>query len=446
MKRTQIFIFVLFLTVFSSCQDSLNTQQEEYRGKVDTLYVEDGDIGRMVSIQEYGVLPTNSASVNKTNLQKAIDAASKSGMALYVTPCENGYPCDGGIVLKTGVTLIGSHGPTGRGTRNAKGNGPTGSLFVIKDRSNAFISVNSSTRVQGIQFYYPEQTNTNGAAIIAYKPTIKVAGSADDVTIKNLSFYGEYIAMDFRAEEGFCSSRLLFENCYGYPLSGKFIMIDRCSDSPRILHCHINPANMREFGRAFSLSVNDKVISTRSFAYSLDHTGNAVLMDVFTFGSYGGIYLGPDSRGQLTSFNLDCVNVGVFKDGYSSSESNWEISQGSIIANVGTAFEYIHPFIVTGEGHTTISNVDAFSGTNGAVTALGKSYDYIYITGQGEPTISLTSCSMRNYVAAAPITLKNGKAKLRAVSCSNGENKFFNLEYDGGGEPAEIGDDTYYLE
>jgi hypothetical protein len=30
-------------------------------------------------------------------------------------------------------------------------------------------------------------------------------------------------------------------------------------------------------------------------------------MDVFTFGTYGGIYLGPATYGQLTNFNFDCV-------------------------------------------------------------------------------------------------------------------------------------------
>ena len=35
------------------------------------------------SIQEFGVLPTNSAAVNKENLQKAIDWAHPRGAALF---------------------------------------------------------------------------------------------------------------------------------------------------------------------------------------------------------------------------------------------------------------------------------------------------------------------------------------------------------------------------
>ena len=36
---------------------------------------------QMKSIQEFGVLPTNTPSVNAKNLQKAIDCATRSGAA-----------------------------------------------------------------------------------------------------------------------------------------------------------------------------------------------------------------------------------------------------------------------------------------------------------------------------------------------------------------------------
>jgi len=62
-----------------------------------TSYAQDNG---MVSIQKFGVLPNNSAQVNKKNLQKAIDWAAKSGSALYVTPVEGGYEVATGVILK----------------------------------------------------------------------------------------------------------------------------------------------------------------------------------------------------------------------------------------------------------------------------------------------------------------------------------------------------------
>ena len=109
-----------------------------------------------VSVQSVGVLPSNSAEVNRQNLQQAIDRMSPMGGVLYVEPTEGGYPMEGGIVLKRNVTLLGAHGPTGRGTALPDRSGPTGSLFVIRDREKPFLTVESATQVRGIQFYYPE--------------------------------------------------------------------------------------------------------------------------------------------------------------------------------------------------------------------------------------------------------------------------------------------------
>jgi len=442
MKRISILISsLLCLSFFVSCVEKENADTS-VTAQIDTVVVQgDNAAGRMVSIQEYGVLASNSADKNKTALQKAIDEASKTGTALYVTPVNGGYKCATGVVLKKNVVLIGAQGPTGRGTTT--GTQPTGSLFVISDNNNPFITVESGTKIQGIQFYYPDQNYTNGSKIIEYKPTIAVSESSDvdGAVLKDLSFYGEYFAMDFEAKNGHRSSDLLFENCYGFPLSGKFIAVSGCNDAVRMLHCHINPANMREFGRSYSSSIINAVVDVHTFAYSVDDAKDASLLDIFTFGTYGGLKLGANSSGALTSFNLDCVAVGVYKLGDSATESNWEISQGSIIANCGAAVNYVHPFIVTGDGHTSITAVNAFSGANGALTTIGKSWDYLYVTGQGYPTITLTSCSMHNYESTKPVTIKNGQAKIRATACNDKNNKFFTMNVDGGGSPAAKDDD-----
>ena len=72
----------------------------------------------IVSIQKFGVLPENTAEVNRVNLQKAIDWASPQGAALFVEPVENPYEVASGIILKKNVSLVGVHGPVPRGTRH----------------------------------------------------------------------------------------------------------------------------------------------------------------------------------------------------------------------------------------------------------------------------------------------------------------------------------------
>jgi hypothetical protein len=381
------------------------------------------------SIQEFGVLPGNTPEVNKVNLQKAIDWATDSGSALWVEPADGGYPVATGIILKKNVSLIGVHGPSGRGTKNPKKNEPVGSLFKITDDKEAFITVQSSTQIRGIQFWYPEQTNTEPEKIIKYKPTIQVSNDQNvyAVTLSYLTFYGEYIAMDFNSVSPRINELVLIEHCYGYPLSGEFIRIDRCYDIPRILHCHVNPSNMREFGRSFNKRIIDAVIANETYTYVINHTDNAQMMDLFTFGVYGGIYLGAETYGQLTNFNLDCVVVGLHKIGGGTKNRNWQVAQGSIIANTGKRLEDVHPLIIEGEGHTAITNVEAFSGGNGALTTLDQSYDYMLVKGDKKATISLFGCRMRNYVSDQPFTIQNPLVKIQAVGCVDKDENLFNL-------------------
>lgn len=384
----------------------------------------------MKSIKECGVSPSNSPEKNRVNLQRAIDEASATGAALYVEPVAGGYPVAAGIILRQNVSLIGAHGPVGRGTKDPGHQAPVGSLFVITDTSAPFITVESATQLRGIQFYYPEQSHDDPAKIIAYPPTIQVSHEkkVEGVTLSSLTFFGEYMAMDFNASPRLPCEQILFEHCYGYPLGGEFIRIDYCYDIPRILHCHVNPANMRQFGRSFSRSVVDAVVAKSTFSYAIDHTDNAQMIDVFTFGAHGGILLGAYSYGQLTNFNLDCVSVGIHKKGASSFNRNWQIAQGSIIANVRGCAEGIHPIIIEGQGHTSISNVEAFSGPNAALTADGFSDDFLLVRGDKLLTVTLYGCRMRNYRADSPVSIENPNARIEAVACVDKDEKFFSLK------------------
>ncbi len=96
---------------------------------------------------------------------------------------------------------------------------------------------------------------------------------------------------------------------------------------------------------------------------------------------------------------------------------NWQIAQGSIIANTGPRLEDIHPIIIEGQGHTAVSNVESFSGGNPALTTLRKSQDFLLVRGDKKLTISLSGCRMRDYAAASPITCLNTDAIIQAVGC-----------------------------
>lgn len=391
------------------------------------------------SIREFGVLPANTPDVNRENLQNAIDWAYPLGAAIYVEPTDIPYPMAGGLVLRANVSLVGVHGPVGRGTRHPEKKHPVGSVFAIEDEKKVFLTVENSTQIRGIQFWYPKQAFKDPAKIIEYPPTIQASKTkgAQGVTLSSLTFYGEFLAMDFNANPGAPVEQILFEHCYGYPLSGEFIRIDYCYDIPRILHCHVNPANRRLIDGKYmnnvvrdgeySSAVIDSVIARKKFTYRIDHTDNAQCIDLFTFGVYGGIYLGPETYGQLTNFNFDCVTVGIYKLGTNSFNRNWQICQGSIIANAGANQQEIHPVIVEGQGHTSLVNVEAFSGPNRALTTFGKSQDYILIKGNEKLTITMIGCRMRDYVSDNPITLSNPNAVIRAIGCFDKHESLFEL-------------------
>ena len=373
----------------------------------------------MKSIRDFGVLPANPPEQNKSNLQKAIDWASPRGAALYVEPDEEPYRTTGGLLLRANASLIGAHGPVGRGTKHPTKAQPVGSVIAIEDEKAPLLIVEAATQVRGIQFWYPNQTLSDPKKIVPYPPTIQASrtASAQGVTLSDLTFYGEYIAMDFNCSATVICEQLLIEHCRGYPLSGEFVRIDHCYDIPRILHCHVNPANTRSFAGRFSKSVIDAVVARGTYAYAIDHTDNAQVMDVFTFGTGGGIKLGAATYGQLTNFSFDCVTVGIHKFGDSDFNRNWQIAQGSIIANAGPRLQDVHPIVVEGQGHTAITNVEGFSGDNEALTNFKESQDFMLVRGDRRLTVSLIGSRMRNYAAKEPITVENPNALIRAVAC-----------------------------
>ncbi len=75
--------------------------------------------------------------------------------------------------------------------------------------------------------------------------------------------------------------------------------------------------------------------------------------------------------------------------------------------------------------HTAFSNVEAFSGPNGALATLNQSQDFLLIRGDRKLTVSMFGCRMRNYRADRPITIQNAAAIVQAFGCiDKDENPF----------------------
>lgn len=70
------------------------------------------------SIRDFGVLPGGDPIANRDQLQEAIDWAAPRGAALFVPPDSEPYPVAGGLILRRNVSIVGVHGPVGRGTRH----------------------------------------------------------------------------------------------------------------------------------------------------------------------------------------------------------------------------------------------------------------------------------------------------------------------------------------
>jgi len=394
----------------------------------------------------FGMRPGASPGENRKALQAAIDWAAVRGGAILIEPTDEPYAVESGLLLRQNASLLGVNAAVPRSTSHPQRRHPVGSVFRIESTDRPFLTVESATQVRGLQFWYPDQTVRDPGKVIEYPPTIvrdpdkPVFG----VTMAELTFFGDFITFDFtsaQASAGKVTELMRFEHCFAYPLSGRFIDIDYCYDIPRVLHCHVNPAIRRLADGGYSRDVIDGVVDRKTFAYRIDHTDNAQLMDLFTFGTWGGIRLGPATYGQLTNFNLDCVAVGIHKSGDNQFNRNWQIAQGSIIANAAGRIEDNHPIIIDGMGHTSLTAVESFCGPNGALSTPSVeidgmqrtvSRDYLLIEGSDHATVSLFGCRMSNYLAENPITNNTPNAAVAAYGC------FARRGYDAHALPFEV--------
>jgi hypothetical protein len=78
-----------------------------------------------------------------------------------------------------------------------------------------------------------------------------------------------------------------------------------------------------------------------------------------------------------------------------------------------------------------ISNVEAFSGGNNALSTVpeNQSWDFILVRGDKKLTVSVWGSRMRNYVSDSPVTLENKKAFVYMSGCFDKDENLYNKTF-----------------
>jgi len=182
-----------------------------------------------VNPKEYGA-KADGVTDDSAALQKALDYAGANGGGV-VQLATGKYRIDKPLNVPDGVTLAGvweapHHAQLTKGT--------VISIYAGKNDENGpgAITINASSAVKGITFFYPEQRIPG---TIPYPYTIQGKGMHGSVI--DCTFVNPYKAIDF----GTYSNELhLIRNCFGCPLKVG-VHIDKCTDIGRIENVHFNP-------------------------------------------------------------------------------------------------------------------------------------------------------------------------------------------------------------
>jgi len=159
-------------------------------------------------------------------IQKALNAAANGGkVELGIGRFKMNNPID----IPEGVTLAGvweapHHAQLNKGT--------VMEVYAGKGKEDgALITLNPSSCVKGITFFYPQQT----IPAVPYPWTVQGKGMHGSVI--DCTFVNSYKAIDF----GTYDNELHYiRNCFGCPLKVG-VHIDKCTDIGRIENVHFNP-------------------------------------------------------------------------------------------------------------------------------------------------------------------------------------------------------------
>lgn len=229
-----------------------------------------------IDVRKFGAKGDGKSDDSKA-IQKALDAAAKSGgkVELGVGRFKMNNP----IEIPEGVTLEGvweapHHAQLTKGT--------VMEVYAGKGKEDgALITLNPSTCVKGITFFYPHQT----IPPVAYPWTVQGKGMHGSVI--DCTFVNSYKAIDFGT---FGNELHYIRNCFGCPLKVG-VHIDKCSDIGRIENVHFNPHYwMRSGAKNMPKSWEDlgKYLSENLVAFEFARTDWEYVFNTFCFGAKVG--------------------------------------------------------------------------------------------------------------------------------------------------------------
>ncbi len=202
------------------------------------------------SVDDFGASGDGFTDVT-TIIQERIDALAAIGGGTVFLP-QGRYVVRGSLTLRKGVIL------RGEWKKPVKGQAPEGTiLMVYKGRGStsenlSFITMQPSSSVQDMIFWYPEQIPGN---ITPYPPTI-VLGEPDYFgndycNVKNITLVNSFTGIVYSSVNG--GSCPVLSHIYGTPLS-LGIEIDNIADVGRVDKIHFSPQYWSHSGLPYAPS------------------------------------------------------------------------------------------------------------------------------------------------------------------------------------------------
>ncbi|MCX6874740.1 MAG: glycosyl hydrolase family 28-related protein [Verrucomicrobia bacterium] len=252
-----------------------------------------------VSPREYGAKGDGVAD-DSAAIQQALDHAGANRGGIVELEAAK-YRIDKPLNVPQGVTLAGvwqapHHAQLANGT-----------VLLIHAGKNdekgpGAVTINASSAVKGITFFYPEQ---RVPGTLAYSYTVQGKGMHGSVL--DCTFVNSYQAIDFGT---YANELHLIRNCFGCPLKVG-VHIDKCTDIGRIENVHFNP---HYWARAGSEGVPDggvliKYLGENLVAFEFARTDWEYVLNTFVFGAKVGyrFYRGPNgaANGNFLGLGAD---------------------------------------------------------------------------------------------------------------------------------------------
>lgn len=232
-------------------------------------------------VESFGVRASNSAILNRNNLQTAIDKVALSASKIRELYFSDRYKIASGIIQRDEVSLDGNF-------QGMKGSKYAACIQVVDDDDHMIKTCNVNT-IRGILFDYPNQNllSTNPAAdLIHYPATIGVSESGcTQITIERCSMVGGSSFIDFPA-----SQDLQLRTLYGYPLHGALVKLKLCYDIAYSSVWHVNPGAGLPYrllspdGLPHSREVMEYVIANAGPTYNFEKIDELTISKIFAFG------------------------------------------------------------------------------------------------------------------------------------------------------------------